>query len=90
MDRKTKELIAIGAAVAAHCQPCLAYHVAEARKLKIPARQIREAMAVGHQMEKGALLMMRKFEEIVFDSPVGDVPSCCSDMSARGGKSCCG
>lgn len=89
MDRKTTELIAIGAAVAAHCQPCLAYHVAKARKLRIPARQIREAIAVGHNMEKGALLMMRKFEDVVFDSPAGDVPSCCGNSSARGAKNCC-
>jgi len=26
MDEKTKELIAIGASVGAHCQPCLAWH----------------------------------------------------------------
>ena len=27
MDERTKELIAIGASVGAHCQPCLTYHV---------------------------------------------------------------
>ena len=33
MDEKTKELIAIGASVSAHCQPCLTYHVAKAKEL---------------------------------------------------------
>jgi alkylhydroperoxidase/carboxymuconolactone decarboxylase family protein YurZ len=27
MDERIKELIAIGASVGAHCQPCLTYHV---------------------------------------------------------------
>ena len=27
LDERTKELIAIGASVCAHCQPCLTYHV---------------------------------------------------------------
>ena len=29
MDDKTKELVAIGASVSAHCQPCVTYHVAK-------------------------------------------------------------
>lgn len=33
LDEKTKELIAIGAAITANCQPCLEYHTVEARKL---------------------------------------------------------
>lgn len=35
MDEKTKELIAIGASVGAHCQPCLSWHVAKASELQI-------------------------------------------------------
>ena len=89
MDKKTKELIAIGASIAGHCQPCLTYHVAKATRLGIQARQIREAMAVGQMVEKGALLAMRQFAGGVFDSPAADVPSCCGGRSARGAKNCC-
>ena len=35
MEEKTKELIAIGASVGAHCQPCLSYHVNKAKELGI-------------------------------------------------------
>jgi AhpD family alkylhydroperoxidase len=35
MDEKVKELIAIGASVSAHCQPCLTYHVGKARELGV-------------------------------------------------------
>jgi len=32
MDGKIKELIAVGASVTGHCQPCLIYHLAKERK----------------------------------------------------------
>jgi len=49
----TKELIAIGASVTAHCQPCLTYHVGKAREMGISEQEIQEAVAVGHKVEKG-------------------------------------
>jgi len=48
MDEKTKELIAVGASVAGHCQPCLSYHIGKAKDLGIDEAEIREAMDLGH------------------------------------------
>jgi AhpD family alkylhydroperoxidase len=39
MDERTRELIAIGASVGAHCQPCLTYHVEKARELGMLTRK---------------------------------------------------
>ena len=61
MNEQTRELIAIGAAVCAHCQPCLRLHVTRARELGIADDAIGEAIAVGHQVEKGAMSAMREF-----------------------------
>jgi AhpD family alkylhydroperoxidase len=61
MDEKTKELIAIGASVGAHCQPCLTYHVAKARELGIDEESIRGAIETGHMVEKGAMSAMKHF-----------------------------
>lgn len=66
MDEQTKELIAIGASVCAHCQPCLAFHVDKARKIGIDDESIRAAIAVGHQVEKGSMAAMRQFSDGVF------------------------
>lgn len=63
MDEKTKELIANGVSIGAHCQPCLTHHVAKAREIGIAEAEIYEAIAVGHMIEKGAMLAMKKFEE---------------------------
>ena len=73
MDEKTKELIAVGASVGAHCQPCLKYHVAKARELGIDDELIREAVSVGHQVEMGSMKAMKVFAETVFNAPLGDV-----------------
>ena len=89
MDEKAKELIAIGASVAAHCQPCLTYHLAKALELKITEQQIREAISVGEMVSKGAESAMRNFSRSVFDMPQEKAASCCSGTEASGKKSCC-
>lgn len=61
MDDRTKELIAIGASIGAHCQPCLAYHVEKARELGINDEEILAAIETGHMVEKGAMSAMKKF-----------------------------
>lgn len=54
MDIIQKELVAIGASVAAHCQPCLKYHVAKAKEVGADAEDIRQAIATGKMVSKGA------------------------------------
>ncbi len=61
MDDKTKELIAIGASVAAHCQPCLAWHIGKAMELNLSEDDIRAAIEVGFMVNKGAENAMRKY-----------------------------
>ena len=65
MDEKTKELIAIGASISGHCQPCLTHHVDQAKRLGIGEDEIREAMAVGKMVQKGAMAAMNKFSQTV-------------------------
>lgn len=79
MDEKTRELIAIGASAGAHCQPCLTWHVAKARELGIDDEAIREAIEVGHRVEKGAMSAMKKFSaEVMGQGPATpSKPSCC-------------
>ncbi|MDZ7761579.1 MAG: arsenite efflux transporter metallochaperone ArsD [Desulfovermiculus sp.] len=94
MDEKTKELIAIGASVAANCQPCLTHHVDRADELDISEADIREALTIGAQVQKGGMNAMQRFIEQSFDAKlqamssekkkiaaslkVYDPPMCCS------------
>lgn len=61
MDESLKELVAIGASVGAHCQPCLDHHIRSAMALGVAPADIREAIAIGHTVEKGAMAAMRKY-----------------------------
>jgi AhpD family alkylhydroperoxidase len=69
MDEKIKELIALGASISGHCQPCLTYHVDQAKRLGIGKDEIREAVAVGKMVQKGAMSAMNKFVQGILDSP---------------------
>ena len=54
LDGNIKELIAIGASVSANCHPCIKYHIAKAREMKIDEAEIRQAVEVGKMVRKGA------------------------------------
>ena len=53
-DANIKELIAIGASVSANCHPCIKYHIAKAREMKIDEAEIQQAVEVGKMVRKGA------------------------------------
>jgi AhpD family alkylhydroperoxidase len=88
MDDRIKELIAIGASVAGHCQPCLTYHVTKARDIGIEEDEISEAIDVGHMVEKGAMSAMRDFAKGVMDAPAGKASDCCTGRSKKGAGCC--
>ena len=88
MNEQTKELIALGASVAAHCQPCLKYHYAKARELGLSAEDIKTAIATGHQVESGARKAMSDFEAELNAATGSESESCCGGDSSEK-SSCC-
>lgn len=65
MDTQTKELIAVGASVTAHCEPCLHYHISKAREAGVTAEAIDEAVAVGKMVRTGA---RRKMDWVIAET----------------------
>jgi AhpD family alkylhydroperoxidase len=63
LDVGIRELIAIGASVAANCHPCVKYHVGKAREMKIAEDDIWQAIDVGKMVRKGAAGQMDKLLE---------------------------
>ena len=85
MDERTKELIAIGASIGAHCQPCLTWHVGKARGLGIGEEELAEAIEVGCMVEKGATMAMQKHVRVVLAQAATQDEACCT-----AGDSACG
>jgi AhpD family alkylhydroperoxidase len=54
MDEQMKELVAMGAAAAANCHPCMDYHLAQCDKLNIPRDEVAAAVRVGLMVNRGA------------------------------------
>lgn len=46
------ELVALGAALASNCAPCVAYHVAAARKAGLADAQIAEAIRIADEVRQ--------------------------------------
>ena len=66
MDKKTKELIAVGAAVGVNCQPCLQKLAGIAREGGADERDIMAAIAVGKMVRAGATGKMDDFISEMF------------------------
>jgi AhpD family alkylhydroperoxidase len=82
-DEKTKELIAIGASITANCQPCLDYHIAEARAQGAEGGEILAAIEVGKQVRRGAGL---KMDRHVAGLTGGAVPAAAGDDCSANAK----
>ncbi|MCX5494456.1 carboxymuconolactone decarboxylase family protein [Kaistia dalseonensis] len=57
LDTKTKELLALGVAVAVRCDPCIAFHAEAAVKQGASREEILETMAVAIYMGAGPSVM---------------------------------
>jgi len=57
LDRKTKELMALALGVAAHCDPCIGYHMQALVKLGVSRQELDETLGVAVYMGGGPSLM---------------------------------
>jgi AhpD family alkylhydroperoxidase len=75
LDEKTKELIAVGASITAHCQPCLEYHSKKALEFGSDAEEIAEAIEKGNRVR-----FISEHAKLASDYQPTKVPSfdCCS------------
>lgn len=60
MDAQIKELVAMGAAAAANCHPCMDYHLAKCDELGIEREDVVAAVKVGLMVNRGAENAIRK------------------------------
>jgi AhpD family alkylhydroperoxidase len=56
LSSQAKELIALGISVAVRCEPCMNYHIEQARAKGANDEKLLEAMSVGFEMGLGQLI----------------------------------
>lgn len=61
LDRKVRELIGIGAAVVAHCRPCLERHLKKARELGITEDEIQEVIELARKIRSVGISTMDEY-----------------------------
>ena len=61
LDKKTKELIAIGISIVLNCESCLEWHIHEALKGGVGEEEIVEAIGVGIEMGGGPATVSSRF-----------------------------
>lgn len=61
LDERMMRLIAVGASIAANCQPCLQTNAAKALESGADEQEIAEAIWVGKMVRRGAVSKMDEF-----------------------------
>jgi AhpD family alkylhydroperoxidase len=72
VDDRTKELIAMGAAAAANCHPCMDHHLAQCDKLGIERQEVAAAVKVGLMVNRDAESAIRKKAREIFGEQLVD------------------
>lgn len=96
LDVRTEELIAIGAALAANCEPCLRYHVRRGAEAGCAPEAMRRAAEIGHAVKATPTRLLARLADRLLGSslaPQGEDSPC----EAAGGltaavsaEPCCG
>ena len=90
------ELVAIGAAIAANCEPCLKYHYREAKQLGVSEIDMAQAAVMGAKVKDAPHQSILRLADRLLGSGVataeGAEDSCCGEKKggSKAGGACCG
>lgn len=82
MDKKIEEMIALGAAYALNCRPCMEFHKKMAAEAGLTPEEMQAAIRVADAVREGAGKKNKEFAENLFGSIKEE--RCCP-----AGSSCC-
>ncbi len=90
------ELVAMGAAIAANCEPCLKYHYREAQQLGVSKEDMARAVEMGAKVKdsphQAILKLADRLTGAALGQPTNKPDACCGAAAANEGTtgSCCG
>ncbi|MCE5268040.1 MAG: carboxymuconolactone decarboxylase family protein [Planctomycetaceae bacterium] len=89
---EVEELVAIGAAIAANCEPCFKYHFREALDLGVSRGDVAQAVATARKVKEHIAEQVLKTagEQLAAAREVGPQPGtcCCSTPAPKARKRC--
>jgi len=74
IDRREREFVALGAALASNCIPCIEYHIREADRAGITPEQILAAMRVADTVRRVPARQVLEKARALLD--LGSAPRC--------------
>jgi AhpD family alkylhydroperoxidase len=91
ITEQVRELIALGAAIGANCEPCLKYHTKKAREVGLTDAQMREALAVGQLVkEASAKNMTGLADKLIPEAAMASARHSAAPEQPAAGSRCCG
>jgi AhpD family alkylhydroperoxidase len=94
LSKREQELVALGAAIASNCLPCIEFHVPAAKKIGLSDTQIQEAVQLAdklRQVPARAVLQtaLARLDETASECAEPTADGCgCSDSSPGADSSC--
>lgn len=91
ITEQVRELIALGSAIAASCEPCLKFHTKKAQDVGLTDAQMREAIAVGRMVKEASAKNIHGLAEKLI-SESAKASSCCGSAKQEpaAATGCCG
>ena len=92
LTQRERELVALGAAIASNCVPCIEHHIPEARKAGLSDAQISDAIQLADKVRQvPARKVLDAATAMLTGAPAGvGANACAAPMSRAGGAACCG
>jgi AhpD family alkylhydroperoxidase len=89
-DDRTRELIALGASVAANCQSCAEYHGRKASEYGIDPGEVAQAIEVGRAVRKGAAANVDRVADALAQKDTSAESGALSAGGPASAAGCCG
>jgi len=85
LSEQAAELIALGAAIGAGCEPCFKFHYDKARKLGVGNQAMQQAVEIGNMVKQASAKNMLELAGRILGNPSADgtTSACCGGSSAE-------
>ncbi len=89
LSLRDRELVALGAALASNCVPCIEFHVPAARKAGLSDAEIAEAIALADKIRQvpAGKVLDAATAQLTAGAPAA--AACCAPAAAGATSSCC-